>query len=108
MIHHSIFDLQLANSSQILNSIISQADMCATTEHWPRAPFGFKRISHPYGTFCNKNKQKIILTSVTYPSFFYDICDHDHNCTVLFPDHPPKIFDCVGHGSFKRPKINGT
>ena len=29
MIHHSIFDLQLTNSSQILNSIISQAEMCA-------------------------------------------------------------------------------
>ena len=60
MIHHydSIFDLQLTNSSQILNSIKSQAEMCAPSQHWSRAPFGFKRISHPYGTFCDKNKQK--------------------------------------------------
>ena len=33
MIHHSIFDLQLTNSSRVLNSIISQADMCASSEH---------------------------------------------------------------------------
>ena len=62
----------------------------------------------PMVHFVIKINKKIILTSMTYPSFFYDIRDHDHNCTVLFPDHPPKIFDCVGHGSFKRPKINGT
>lgn len=33
MTHHSIFDLQLTNSSQILNSIKSQAEMCAPSQH---------------------------------------------------------------------------
>ena len=39
------------------------------------------------------------VVNTTYPSSFNNFCYHDNHCTVLLPDHPPKITDGVGHGS---------
>ena len=39
------------------------------------------------------------VVNTTYPSSFNNFCYHDNDCTVLLPDHPPKITDGVGHGS---------
>ena len=40
------------------------------------------------------------MVNTTYPSSFNNFCYHDNHCTVLLPDHPPKITDGVGHGSW--------
>lgn len=46
---------------------------------------------------------KFILqkTHSTDPSFFDDVRDHHHDCTILLPNHAPKIIDRVGQRSCK-------
>ena len=70
--------------------------------YWPT--FSLVPWNSPERLFAKVNLTICLLVSkvvnTTYPSSFNNFCYHDNNCTVLLPDHPPKITDGVGHGSW--------